>query len=266
MSELGDAAILLLALLAGTALGMIVRPFLSEHHRSLETTDLIRLVVTMLVTFAGLVLGLLTSSVKASYDAVDGDLRSFAVQLIQLDRILRQYGGDADRARALLRSYTAGAIATTWTGEPRPPGDYYPKSAPPRSAGSIESTGLCDLLARLELDLRRLDPSDPAHRRLAAVGLSQYQRLSGLRWKLIEEAHSSISMPFYLVLAFWLVIVFASFGLSAPRNALSYASIVLAALSIASVIFVILDLDTPFRGIFMVSSQPMRDALVELSR
>jgi hypothetical protein len=32
----------------------------------------------------------------------------------------------------------------------------------------------------------------------------------------IEEGHSSISMPFYLVLAFWLVIIFAGFGLSAP--------------------------------------------------
>ena len=73
-------------------------------------------------------------------------------------------------------------------------------------------------------------------------------------------------MPFYILLALWLVIVFASFGLSAPRNALSYITIMLAALSIASVIFVILDLDTPFSGIFMVSSGPMRDALAELSR
>jgi hypothetical protein len=32
------------------------------------------------------------------------------------------------------------------------------------------------------------------------------------------------------------------------------------------VIYVILDLDTPFTGILMVSSQPMRDALAELSR
>jgi len=32
----------------------------------------------------------------------------------------------------------------------------------------------------------------------------------------IEEGHNSISMPFYLVLAFWLVIIFAAFGLSAP--------------------------------------------------
>lgn len=42
--------------------------------------------------------------------------------------------------------------------------------------------------------------------------------------------------------------------------------VLLAAMSIASVIFVILDLDTPFSRIFMVSSQPMRDALVELAR
>jgi hypothetical protein len=267
MSELGDAAILLVVLLAATALGMFVRPLLSEHHRSPETTDLIRLVVTMLVTFAGLVLGLLTSSVKSSYDGVNDDLRSFAIQLIQLDRTLRQYGSDADRARALLRKYAGAVIATTWTAEAKPPDGYYPKEMPPAPLpGSIESAKLGDLLARLEIDLRRLDPADPGQRQLSVIGLNQFERLSRLHWKLIEESQSSISMPFYLVLAFWLVIVFASFGLSAPRNALSYASIVLAALSIASVIFVILDLDTPFTGIFIVSSQPMRDALAELGR
>ena len=267
MSELSDAGILSLILLGGSALGVLVRPFLSEHHRSQETTDLIRLVVTMLVTFAALVLGLLTSSVKASFDSVDEDLRSFAIQLIQLDRSLRQYGEEADPARAVLRSYTAAAIATTWTTEPPPPGDYYPKQvSPPSSSGSIESASLGDMLARIELDLRRLEPQDPPHRRLLTVSLDQCERLIRMRWKLIEEAQNSISMPFYIVLAFWLVIVFASFGLSAPRNALSYVTIVLGALSIASVIFVILDLDTPFSGIFMVSSQPMRDALVELSR
>jgi len=100
MSEAADAAIMLLILLGGSALGVFVRPFLSERHRSQETTDLIRLVVTMLVTFAALVLGLLTSSVKASFDGVDDDLRSFAIQVIQLDRSLRQYGSAAEAARA----------------------------------------------------------------------------------------------------------------------------------------------------------------------
>jgi prepilin signal peptidase PulO-like enzyme (type II secretory pathway) len=104
------------------------------------------------------------------------------------------------------------------------------------------------------------------HRRLALTCINQFELLMRARWKLIEEAHSSISMPFYIVLAFWLVIIFASFGLTAPRNMLSYVTILLGALSIASVVFVILDLDTPFSGIFMVSSQPLRDALAQFNR
>jgi Protein of unknown function (DUF4239) len=266
MNEIEEAALVLLLLIGGSALGLTVRPFLAERHRSRETTDVVQLVVTMLVTFAALVLGLLTNSVKASFDGVDNDLRSFAIQLIQLDRSMRQYGGETDPARALLRAYTAAAIATTWKDEPKPAGDYYPKQAPPVSPDSIESTSLGDMLARLEGDLRGLEPNDPRHRHIALTALNQYELLMRTRWKVIEEAHSSISTPFFAVLAFWLFIVFASFGLSAPRNLLSYLTILLGALSIASAIYVILDLDTPFTGVFMVSSQPMRDALAEMSR
>lgn len=59
-----------------------------------------------------------------------------------------------------------------------------------------------------------------------------------------------------------LAIVFASFGLNAPRNGLSYTTIVLGGISIASAIFVILELDTPFGGLFTVSSRSMRDAFI----
>jgi hypothetical protein len=267
LSELSDAAILLLILLGGSAMGMLVRPFLSERHRSVETTDLIRLVVTMLVTFAALVLGLLTSSVKASFDTVDNDLRGVAIQLIQLDRSLRVYAAETVPARNLLRSYTAAKIATTWSGELSPPGNSYRKdSSRPPSDEEIEDTNLGQMLTEVETDLRDLQPQDPMHRRLSLTILNQFEQLMRVRWKVIEEAHNSISMPFYIVLTIWLVIVFASFGLSAPRNLLSYITIMLGGLSIASVIFVILDLDTPFSGLFMVSSQPMHDALNQLSQ
>jgi hypothetical protein len=42
-----------------------------------------------------------------------------------------------------------------------------------------------------------------------------------------------LSVRFYVVLVFWLAIVFGSFGLTAPRNALSYAAIGLVGISIA---------------------------------
>ena len=42
--------------------------------------------------------------------------------------------------------------------------------------------------------------------------------------------------------------------------------IALGGLAIASAMFVILDMDNPFGGFFVVSSQPMRDAWGQLSR
>ena len=131
---------------------------------------------------------------------------------------------------------------------------------------AFQSAMLGDMLARVELDIRGLNPQDPMHRRLETTSIAQLERLMQIRLRLIEQTGSSISMPFYVVMIFWLAIVFASFGLTAPRNALSYAAIALGGVSIASAIFVILELDDAFSGIITVSSQPMRDALNYLSR
>src|SRR5581483_5730149 len=126
------------------------------------------------------------------------------------------------------------------------------------------STTLTEMLGRVEATIRALQPADALHRRLASDCLDRFERLEQQRWNLVAEAHGSISDPFYGVLVFWLVIVFASFGLSAPRSVLSFVTIGLGALSIASVLFVILDLDTPFSGLFVVPSAPMRAALAHL--
>ena len=267
MNELATATVLLGILLGSSAVGLLVRPLLSERHWNRETSQLVALVSTMLVTFAALVLGLLTTSVKNSFDGVDQDVRGLGIELIQLDRTMREYGPETETARKLLRSYTAAAIASTWPDEPPPAGDYYPRQLPNSQNNSdLESVALGGMLNHVELELRRLQPEDAMHRRLASDCLNDFERLTQQRWKLIEEAHGSISVPFYAVLVFWLVVVFASFGLSAPRNLIVFITLGLGAVSIASAIFVILDLDTPFGGLFSASSQPLRDALMHLSQ
>ena len=120
MTEPFEAGIVLLVLVASSALGLIVQPYLSEHHRSRETMELIRLVVAMLVTFTALVLGMLTTSVKSSFDKADSGMKGFAAELIQLDESLRQYGGEAASAREQLRNYTAAVIASIWFEEVTP--------------------------------------------------------------------------------------------------------------------------------------------------
>lgn len=265
MTEFLKAVLVLLVLLGSSAIGRAVHPLLSERHRSREVTEFVQLVVVMLVTFAALVLGLLTTSVKASFDQIGNDLNGLSIELIRLDQCLREWGPETISIRQLLRTYTAAAIATTWTEEPRPPGDYYPTQLPPVHGTQLESPVMEDMLTRVEFGVRGLEAHDPMHRRLETTCIAQYERLMQTRWRLVEESGSSISTPFLVVLIFWLAVVFAAFGLNAPHNLLPYATIALAAVSIASAIFVIVDLDSPFTGMFTVSSEPLRHALLHLS-
>ena len=263
MTEPFEAGIVLLVLVASSALGLIVQPYLSEHHRSRETMELIRLVVAMLVTFTALVLGMLTTSVKSSFDKADSGMKGFAAELIQLDESLRQYGGEAASAREQLRNYTAAVIASIWFEEVTPPSNYYPKGLP---HGMSESLALGDKLNQVGLMIRQLEPQDAMHRQLVADCIQRFNRVTERRWQLIEDAGGVISVPFASVVILWLAIVFASFGLNAPRNALVCVTISIAAVSIASVIYLILDLDSPFTGVIAVSSHAMRGALTHLSR
>jgi hypothetical protein len=69
-----------------------------------------------------------------------------------------------------------------------------------------------------------------------------------------------------VVLVFWLAIIFASFGLFAPRNATVIAAFVVCALSVSGAIFLILELDRSFEGMLQVSSAPLRAALAHLGQ
>ncbi|WP_144110939.1 DUF4239 domain-containing protein [Paraburkholderia sp. BCC1886] len=264
MSEVGSTLLVFTLLLLATGLGVWVRPLLPDEHKAHETVQLIQLVIGMLVTFAALVLGLMTASASSSFDTSSNDLRAYAADLIEFDNTLREYGSGTDESRRLLRVYTAAAIASTWPDEPAPAGDYPKHLGSPGSTSSLENAQLGAMLNAVGRQLRQLQTHDPLQQRTLDDALAQYRRVVDARWKIIEEAHSSISQPFFKTLTFWLCVIFLSFGLIAPRNALARVTILLGAVSIASAIYVIVDLDTPFSGPIMISSAPMRDALVHL--
>ncbi|PRY05499.1 hypothetical protein B0G81_5637 [Paraburkholderia sp. BL6665CI2N2] len=266
MSEIGSAVVVFVLLLVVTAAGVCVRPLLPEEHKAHETVQLIQLVIGMLVTFAALVLGLMTASAKSSFDTASNDLRAYAADLIEFDTTLRDYGTETEPARHLLRQYTAAAIASTWPAETPPTGDYPKDIGSQNNSQKLESVRLGDMLSAVGRELRALRTPDPLRQRALDDGLKQYRRVVDARWKLIEEAHSSISQPFLKTLTFWLGVIFLSFGLIAPRNALALVTISLGAVSIASAIYVIVDLDTPFTGPIVISSAPLRDALDHLRR
>jgi hypothetical protein len=90
--------------------------------------------------------------------------------------------------------------------------------------------------------------------------------MAAARWTALQEIGSSIQWPFMAVLVFWLAVIFASFGLFAPRNAIVTAALLVAALSVAGSIYLILEMDQPYGGLIKISSAPVRTALEQLGR
>ena len=185
---------------------------------------------------------------------------------MRLDQCLRNYGPESDATRELLRRYTAAVIASTWPNETMSTGDYTPTTASPVSSRGMESPKLGELLNRIGITINELEPRDTFHQQVATNCRLRFQALVQARWLIIEQAHPTISRPFYLVLTFWLAVVFACFGLSAPHGTFVIAVMALCAVSITSAVYVILDMDTPFTGLLVISSQPMRNALADISR
>src|SRR6266481_1858601 len=66
--------------------------------------------------------------------------------------------------------------------------------------------------------IQRLTPNDEMQRSLKAQATTLAVELGQLRTLLVAESISSISKPLLIVVSFWLVIIFLSFTLIAPRN------------------------------------------------
>lgn len=259
MSEITSTLLVLVLLCASATLGMVVGSRLPEHHRTRPTIELTQLTIGLLATFAAIVLGLLTASVKQAYDNAAIDRQRYALQLSSLDACLRDYGPETAAIRADIHSYTAAVIASTWPTEPPPKGASYPDTSQMPRIGATPI--LAQLMDKIGIAVSELTPSDPQHERIAALCLDSYKDVAHARLSVIEDAQKQLFEPFYQVLVLWLMIMFVCFGLVAPRNALSMSIILLCATSLSSVIFVILDLSRPYGGFFNIPSATMRDAL-----
>jgi hypothetical protein len=264
MNEIWPSLLVFVLLCLSTWGGFVVNARLPEKHRSRESIELVQLAISLMVTFTAIVLGLLTSSVKTGFETAYQARGHYASQIAQLDRCLRDYGPETEPTRALLRGYVGAVIASTWPDEPPPKGVAYPDTSKMKQLG--EDSTLADIMNRVGLNVRSLQPGDTLHQNLATACRDDYADTIRARWQVIEGIHGEIETPFYWVLVFWLVLLFASFGLRAPPNVLAVIILGLCALSVSSAIFIIRDLEVPYGGIFGVPSDSMRNALADMLR
>jgi hypothetical protein len=86
-------------MLGGVAVGSWLRHRLPEHHLTDQATGIIKSGVGLISTLAALILGLLISTAKISYDSTATQVNQITSDLVLLDQLLATYGPAAHEAR-----------------------------------------------------------------------------------------------------------------------------------------------------------------------
>src|SRR5512139_2702120 len=98
----------------GALLGMWLRTKLPGHHLDAESRDVVKVGIGLIATMTALVLGLVLASAKSAFDAVDSSVKTAAVELLTLDRVLARYGGETGTIRQDLQRGVGARIDLIW--------------------------------------------------------------------------------------------------------------------------------------------------------
>ena len=231
-------------------LGVFLRTTLPDYHLSAESKETVKLTMGLVATMSALVLGLLVSSAKGFYDTQSAELTEMSAKLVLSDRVLAHYGPETKETRDLLRVAVVNNLDRIWP---------------------QERTRTSELEPRIGTDvvldkIQDLSPTDDKRRSLQAQAFSMAIGLGQTRWLMYEQGAAAVSTPLLVVLVFWLAMIFFSFGLYAPRNAIVIVSFFVSALSVSGAILLILEMYMPYRGLIQISSAPLRFALAHLGQ
>jgi hypothetical protein len=224
---------------------------LPEQHLSADSRDVIKLAIGLVATMSALVLGLLVSSAKGSYDTERSEVIQMAAKVAFLDRALAVYGPEAAEARVRFHDAVAEVVQQMWPEEARRPAQL----APNAQAGSVVY-GI----------LQSLSPHDDAQRKAKEEAISVGIDIGQLRSLLVAQSVPSISTPMLIILVLWLAVIFLGFSTLTPPNVTVILALIISAVAVSGAIFLILELDQPFGGIIRISSGPMVNALSQFAK
>lgn len=244
------ATAVLAALVLAIWIGHQFRRLLPERRLNEETKDTVKLAMGLIGTMAALLLGLLVSSAKASYDAERTQVTQMTAKVVFLTRVLSLYGPETGETRRQLHASIEDAVERLW----------------PRSKNrAVDITPNIQAGDSVFFSIQALSPTNETQQKLKAIAETTVAELAQLRALLIAQAESSISPPLLVVVISWLFIIFASFSLLAPPNKTANIALFISSLAVAGAIFLLLELDRPFEGLIRIPNREMVKAMDQIT-
>lgn len=232
----------------GALTGLFLVSKLPEHHLSKESKDAIKMGAGFIATLTALVLGLLISSAKDSFDQMSNAMAQGGTKVILLDRVLAHYGPETKTVRAFLRDSVAVGVDAIWGKDKKQPAKVRAFEATPG-------------METVQSEIRKLLPQNDVQRSFQVQAIDLSNELLQTRWQTIEQAQVTLPTPFFVVLLFWLSALFAATGLLASRNPTVLVVLLVCAISISGAVFLIHEMNRPLDGIIQVSKKPLLKAL-----
>src|SRR5215469_13114470 len=253
MDSLTTSMIALACVFSAALLATIFRKRIPDAYQASDSKDVVRLVMGLVVTTVAIALGLLVGSAKSFFDTQNAEMAQLAANYVMLDRLLAQYGPDANDARAALRTALARQIERREgvLGTNKLYSDI--KSGATMGESIVEK-------------IHGLVPKDDDQKFFKEQSLGLEVQLGQLRWLMYEQ--NSVPFPSFLLVMLigWLIVLFVSFGIFAPRNPLVLAGFLVSAAVVCGAILLILQMYHPQRGLIRVSDAPLRAAMAQLGR
>ena len=234
--------------LGAALIGTSVR--LPERHLNTDSRDLVKLVMGLIATMSALVLSLLIASANSSYEQQKNELNALSANIVLLDRTLEFYGPDAKEVRDHLRDLVQQTHDRIWSAD----------GVRPEMLASVETQSSAK--ANIER-LLGLVPKTDLERAMLSRAIQQSDSIGRSRLLMTAQLGSSIAWPFLTVLVFWICMLFLGFGLFARFNVTVTIALLVGALSVASAIFLILELSSPYTGAIRLSSAGL-DRLIQV--
>jgi uncharacterized membrane protein YqgA involved in biofilm formation len=234
-------------ILTGALVGYALRECLPKHHLSEETKSTVSVSMAVVATFSALVLGLLISNASSSFSALGGEVTTLSAQILRLDGLLSRYGPETGLARETLRNYAEQKTA-----------DLFPDDEADVRLFDPETY---QLLQQLEDSILALKPASARDKWWLDQAMTLAGKIGDTTWLLTQQAGQGTPKAFVALLVFWLTLLFASFGLFAPRNLTSAVTLILCTVAVAGAIGMILELEQGFGRMVHISPQPMHHAI-----
>lgn len=219
-------------------LGMQLQKLLPEDHMTSGSREMIGAVMGLITLLLALVLGTLVGSAYGFYAVQKSNTETLGARSIQLDMALEQYGLEAAPIRQGLQAAIKDAYNAVWSAGAA--------SKPPELEAYLPE------LKSLNASIASLSPKTPMQTALLPTIGVNAGIIEQTRLLMSLQLASSVSWPLLEIVVSWAMLLFCGFGILSRLNATSVVAVLVGAFAVASAIFLILELNEPFRGLFRI--------------